>query len=315
MTFSLEVKEEVSVLELSYAEKRAQLSALLKINGALVIRNNNLVLNVRSEISKTAQFIYKAVKEIYGIDVRLLVAKRTTLKKNNCYIVEINRMVKEILVDLEIVDKNNVVVAPTRALLLDTECMKSYLRGCFLASGSINPPTTKYYHLEINLHDNDCADFVVKLLKKFSLSGKILLRRNNFVVYLKKAEEISDFLRLINAHSALLKFEEERITRDFYNSNNRLSICEISNEIKVLEAGKKQSEAVQFLIDHNLLDMLNEKDRYIAMLRLQNPEVSMTELASIYSVNSNTIISKSGINHSIRRIMDLVAKLKKQHNL
>ncbi len=314
MTFSLEVKEEVSILELSYAEKRAQLSALLKINGALVIRNNNLVLNVRSEISKTAQFIYKAIKDIYDIDVRLLVAKRTTLKKNNCYIVEINQKVRYILEDLEIVDKNNQVIFPSRMLLLDNECVKSYLRGCFLASGSVNPPTTKYYHLELNLHDKETAEYVIKLLKKFSLSGKILLRRNNFVVYLKKAEEISDFLRLINAHSSLLKFEEERITRDFYNSNNRLSICEISNEIKILEAGKKQSEAIQYLIDNNYMDMLNEKDRYIAMLRLQNPEVSMTELANIYSLNSYTEISKSGINHSIRRIMDLVSKLKKQHN-
>ncbi len=309
MTFSLEVKEEISVLNLSDTEKIAQLSAIVKNNGYFVIRNNQLILTIKSEITKTAQFIYKAFKDLYNIDVRFMIAKKTTLKKNNIYIVEVDHQVREILRDLEVNDSNNQSTLPSEALLMDSDCIKAYMRGCFLACGSINRPSTRYYHLELNLHDEEYAVFLQKLGRKVGIHFKFMERRNNFVIYLKKSEEISDFLRLIEAHQALLKFEDERITRDFYNSNNRLSICEISNEVKIIEAGRKQSEAIQKLKDRKMLDLLQEKDKYIAELRLSNPEASMSDLAELYSA-SREFISKSGINHAMRRILELSNSLK-----
>lgn len=309
MTFSLEVKEEISVLNLSDTEKLAQLSAIIKNNGYFVIRNGQLILTIKSEISKTAQFIYKTFKDLYSLDVRFMIAKRTTLKKNNIYIVEVEHQVREILRDLEVNDANNQASLPTGAVLLDSDCIKAYIRGCFLACGSINRPTTRYYHLELNLHDEEYAQFVLKLCKKAGLHFKIMERRNNYVIYLKKAEEIGDFLRFIEAHNALLKFEDERITRDFYNSNNRLSICEISNEVKIIEAGKKQCEAIIKIKNRNMLDMLSQKDKYIAEMRLENPEMSMLDLADLYSSQKEPI-SKSGINHAMRRIMDYAKSIR-----
>ena len=309
MTFSLEVKEEISVLNLSSNEKLAQLSAIIKNNGYFVIRNGQLVLTIKSEISKTAQFIYKAFKDLYNLDVRFMIAKKTTLKKNNIYIIEVEHQVREILRDLEVNDNNDMSTLPTGATLMDNDCIKAYIRGCFLACGSINRPTTKYYHLELNLHDEDYADFLQKTAKKAGVHFKEALRRNNYVLYLKKSEEIADFLRFIGAHNALLKFEDERITRDFYNSNNRLSICEISNEVKVIEAGRRQCEAIEKIKSKNMLGMLTDKDRYIAELRLENPEMSMLDLAELYSQRKESI-SKSGINHAMIRILDLSKSLK-----
>ena len=309
MTFSQEVKEEISLLNIPLSYQRAMLSSIVKINGSLLIKNNDLVLSIRSEVSKIARMIFTSLQSLYNIEPRIMVAKRTTLKKNNYYIVEVSKKTRDILKDLQIMDNTGMARLPDREILNDNDSIRYYIAGCFLAAGSVNPPTTRYYHLEINLHDEKHAEYVSKLIKRFNLNPKILKRRNNDVIYIKKSEEISDFLRVINAFSSLMKFEDERISRDFYNSNNRISICEISNEIKVIEAGNKQFEVIKKLIDNNKLHLLSSKDQVIAMLRYENPESSLADLAYLYEVKTGQTISKSGINHSLRRVMELKDKV------
>ena len=309
MTFSQEVKEEIALLNIPLSYQRTMLSAIVKINGSLLIKNSDLVLSIRSEVSKIARMIFSVLQNLYNIEPRIMVAKRTTLKKNNYYVVEVNKNVRNILKDLEIMDNDGMSMMPDRELLYDNDSIRNYIAGCFLAAGSINPPTTRYYHLEINLHDSKHAEFVSKLIRKFNLTPKILKRRSNDVIYLKKSEEISDFLRIINAHNSLMKFEDERITRDFYNSNNRISICEISNEVKVIEAGSKQYEVIKKLVDSNKLGLLADKDQVIAMLRYENPESSLNDLAYLFEVKTGKSISKSGINHAMRRIMEYKDKI------
>lgn len=309
MTFSQEVKEEIALLNIPLSYQRAMLSSIVKINGSLLIKNNELVLSIRSEVSKIARMIFSALQNLYNIEPRIMVAKRTTLKKNNYYVVEVNKKTKDILKDLAIMDNSGMSRLPDRELLNDNDSIRYYIAGCFLAAGSINPPTTRYYHLEINLHDEKHAEYVSKLIKRFNLNPKRLKRRNNDVIYIKRSEEISDFLRIMNATNSLMQFEDERISRDFYNSNNRISICEISNEVKVIEAGNKQYEVIKKIIDDNKLHQLSSKDQVVAMLRFENPESSLADLAYLYEVKTGQTISKSGINHSIRRIMEFKDKL------
>lgn len=309
MTFSQEVKEEIALQNIPLSYQRAMLSAIVKINGVLLIKNNDLVLSIRSEVSKIARMIFSYLQNLYNAEPRIMVAKRATLKKNNYYVVEVGKKTRDILKDLQIMDDAGMARLPDRELLSDTDALRSYIAGCFLAAGSVNPPTTKYYHLEINLHDEKHAEYVSKLIKKFELTPKILKRRNNIVIYIKKSEEISDFLRIISAMSCLMKFEDERISRDFYNSNNRISICEISNEVKVIEAGAKQYEVIKKLIDNDKLNLLSSKDQAIAMVRYENPESSLSDLAYLYEAKTGQSISKSGINHALRRIMELKDKI------
>ena len=120
--------------------------------------------------------------------------------------------------------------------------------GCFLASGSVNNPSSKHYHLEITTHSEKHAEFLVKTIAKFNLIAKVIKRRNIYVVYIKKSEEISDFLRVINAANSVMDFEEERISKDYWNCNNRLNICELSNEVKTLQSANKQLEFIEKII-------------------------------------------------------------------
>ena len=145
----------------------------------------------------------------------------------------------------------------------------------------------------------------VKLILKFELNAKIIKRRNVFVVYLKKSEEISDFLRIINANTCVMDFEEERINKDYWNSNNRLNICELSNEVKTIQSANKQLEFIEKIYNNSKEYMLDVKDKQIVEIRRENPEANLQEIADIYNEKYGTNISKSGINHRLRKIKEI----------
>ena len=190
------------------------------------------------------------------------------------------------------------------------EDKRAYLAGCFLASGSINDPSSKNYHLEVSTNSSKHAEFIQKMILKFNLNPKIIQRRNKFVIYLKKSEEISDFLRIINSQLGVMEFEEERINKDYWNSNNRLNICEISNEVKTLNSAKEQVEAINKIYKLKKEYLLDLKDKQIAQIRLDNPEANLQEIADIYTEKFQKPLSKSGVNHRIRKIKQIASEIK-----
>ena len=305
MSFSTDIKNEISRYQYTNSEKSALLSALIKINGTLSMGNKNIVIDVRTENAKTAKLIFLLIQELYQIDCRLLVSKKNKLNKNNVYIAQIRNKSLEILEDLEIYKEGNLDCNPTNITLKKENAKRAYIAGCFLASGSINDPSSKNYHLEFSTNSQKHAEFVQKLIFKFGLNAKIIKRRNRHVVYLKKSEEISDFLRIINSQVGVLEFEEERINKDYWNSNNRLNICEISNEVKTLNSAKEQIDAINKIYESNKEYMLDDKDKQIAQIRLDNPEINLQEMADIYVEKYGKQISKSGINHRIRKIKQI----------
>ena len=122
--------------------------------------------------------------------------------------------------------------------------------------------------------------------------AKLIKRRNIYVVYLKKSEEISDFLRIINANESVMDFEEERINKDYWNSNNRLNICELSNEVKTIQTANKQLEMIEKIYRNSKEYMLDSKDKQIVEIRRNNPEANLQEIADIYNEKYGTSISK-----------------------
>ncbi|MDN6631182.1 MAG: DNA-binding protein WhiA, partial [Staphylococcus equorum] len=214
---------------------------------------------------------------------------------------------REILDELGILKSGVFTHEIDEALIHDDEMRRSYLRGAFLAGGSVNNPETSSYHLEIFSLYEDHSEGITQLMNKYDLNAKHLERKKGSIAYLKEAEKISDFLSLIGGYQALLKFEDVRIVRDMRNSVNRLVNCETANLNKTVSASMKHVESIR-LIDQEIgLDNLPERLREIARLRVEHQEVSLKELGEMMTSGN---ISKSGVNHRLRKLNEMADKLR-----
>lgn len=305
MSFTQEVKQEVSTVELEACCKKAQTAALVQLCSSLIIRDQIFQLHIKTENAATAKRIFQLLKERYGLDISLQVVKKTNLKKNNVYTLEVKETVIPILEDLELWDKKGFKDHPSKQLTHKECCARSYLAGAFLASGSLNSPQKSNYHLELSTQNEAHARFIQSLMDRFDLNAKKTTRRNQDVVYIKSSEKISDFLRMIQANNAVLDFEEVRIQRDFHNSFTRLDNCEVANEMKTLAASSKQVMAIEQLIEKGLMESLDETSQAMAQLRLDNPEASLNELCEAYAQKTGIIISKSGMKHRLAKLVAL----------
>nr|WP_275590262.1 DNA-binding protein WhiA [Mammaliicoccus sp. P-M59] len=301
------MKNELTRIEVDDCCAKAELSALIRMNGNLSISNQQFVINVQTENAAIARRIFSLIKKCFGVEVELLVRKKMKLKKNNIYISRIKVKAKEILDELGILQDGMFKHEIDKDILQKDCCKRSYLRGAFLAGGSVNNPETSSYHLEIfSLYEEHSADLTA-LMNQFDLNAKLLERKKGFISYLKEAEKISDFLSLIGGYQALLKFEDVRIIRDMRNSVNRLVNCETANLNKTVSAAMKQVESIQ-LIDKEIgIDNLPDRLREVARLRIDNQDVSIKELGEMVSTGK---ISKSGINHRLRKLNEMAEKIR-----
>lgn len=309
MSFASETKKELTQVEAGDTGLKAELSALIRMNGSLSFANRQLSLDIQTENAAIARRIYTVMKRFYSYRVELLVRKKMRLKKNNVYICRVREGAKEILEDLEIVSGNFLFNHTIAEDLVDTTSSKrSYLRGAFLAGGSVNNPETSAYHLEVYSLYKEHGEALADLMNKFDLNAKTIERKKGFVTYLKEAEKISDFLSLVGAHQAMMKFEDVRIVRDMRNSVNRLVNCETANLNKTIGAAVRQVENIRY-IDHSIgIDQLPEKLREIARLRVEYQEVTLKELGEMVSAGT---VSKSGVNHRLRKIDDIAESLRR----
>ncbi|MBU7595073.1 MULTISPECIES: DNA-binding protein WhiA [Bacillaceae] len=308
MSFASETKKELTNLELKPCCLKAELSALIRMNGSLSFSNRMLILDIQTENAAIARRIYTLLKKQYEITVELLVRKKMRLKKNNVYIVRLVQRAKEILEDLNILDEGFTFYRSISENLVKKKCCKrSYIRGAFLAGGSVNNPETSSYHLEIFSQYKEHNDSLCELMNTFELNSKTLERKKGFITYLKEAEKITEFLNIIGAHQALLRFEDVRIVRDMRNSVNRLVNCETANLNKTIGAALRQVENIRYIDDKIGLDALPDKLREIAKLRVEYQDVTLKELGEM--VSSGTI-SKSGINHRLRKLDEIAEQLR-----
>ncbi len=307
MSYASEVKKELTGLEVHRGNAKAELMALIRMNGSVGLANHQLVLNVSTESPAIARRIYTLIKDFYQIESDILVRRKMKLKKNNTYVVRLRYHARELLSDLGIIDGLSIREDVPLDLLKNDLMIRSYLRGAFLAGGSVNNPETSRYHLEIYSLYEEHNETIAKMINRYHLNARTTSRRSGYIVYLKEAEKIANFLQLIGATSAMLKFENIRIVRDMRNSVNRLVNCENANMDKVANASNRQIENIRLIDQRVGLNQLPPKLQMIAKTRLAHQEVSLKELGELVPDGP---ISKSGVNHRLRKINQYADKLR-----
>ena len=310
MSFASEIKQEVSLKVMKRNDARAELSALVQLSSSISLSAIGMTLVFQSENANVARRIYSLVKDSYTSNIEMFVKKKMNLKKNQIYGVRVLDSVNDILKDVGVYSKRGLREVPLAKIVQTDNNARAYLAGAFLATGSVNSPEKSNYHLEISTNTVEHAEFIAELLSRFNINAKIIERRNNQIVYVKSAEKIADFLRLIEADQGLLDYEDIRIARDFNNQVTRLNNMEVANEMKAMAASKKQLEDIEILKKANRFDSLDEKLKAIALLREENPESSLNELAYEYEKRTGIVVSKSGMKHRFNRIHELALKAK-----
>ena len=314
-SFTSQVKEElVSNTYPSDDRLRALLSAYIRINGSIVFRHKKTLLQLNTENAKIGRFIYETINEIYKANAQLIVKERKSFTNNKSYMIEIDDASETIMDDLDISFLEGKI---SKNIVKNDDTISGYLAGAFLAAGSVNSPITSNYHLEIALNTENHAKWLAKLFAKYKNSNiepKITHRRDEYVIYFKKSDQISNFLIMIGAVSSCLEFEDVRANRDLMNSANRLTNMDTANMKRTIETGTRQVEEIK-LIDQLLgIDNLgNLKERELCKLRLANEAASLQELADLMSDKFKKTITKSNINHLFRSIHAFYERLNRDN--
>ena len=308
MTFSYRIKEEISKLECSKIEYISELSGILCTSSDLKLYS----IKVQTENINAANRIFDIVHDNYSVTSNIAVKKNYNFKKNEMYVIEVKKDVPEILKDLGLIGDNSFKISnyPTSEIVDDEELKAAFIRGCFLIGGSVNDPKTSRYHLEFIINNEEFANFLKDILNSYELNAKTLRRAKGYMVYIKESEKISDLLRIIKAYNAVLYYEDIRVLREKQNMNNRINNCEQANIEKSMNSSNKQIEDINFIKVEDAYDLLDEKVRKVADYRLKYPESSLIELSNIISVETGEKITKSCVNHRLRKIRELAEKLR-----
>ena len=198
---------------------------------------------------------------------------------------------------LESQDCKRVVEAIQGLYLEKTCCKRAFIRGAFMASGSMSDPN-KAYHFEIVCRTPEQAARLQELMKEFETEPKIIERKNHYVVYLKDGSQIVDMLNVMEAYVSLMNLENVRILKEMRNSVNRKVNCETANIGKTVTAAVKQIADIELIRDTEGLDSLPMPLREMALVRLEYPEAPLKDLGQFM----NPPVGKSGINHRLRKL-------------
>lgn len=292
-SFTMMIKEEICQKSFENCCQKSLLSAFIRLNN----NSNENLIKIYSFHEPTIKLITNLLENQFQKDDFKI--RKINHKKIDTYILEIfnltNKITNELYLQENILDFINKIGKK--------HCIRAYIAGIFLVSGSINSPKTSNYHLELQFRELQFAQAIQKLLlKNFNLHFKIIKRRNKFVLYLKKSNDISDFLKLLDCSQAVFTFEDKRITRELLNTINRFNNIDISNQQKTLNASLKQIDMINKIKDFNGFSQLSDKCQILANLRLANQDASLSELGEEYYQKTGEMITKSGVNHLMREL-------------
>ena len=312
MSFSGNVKEELSHHLGSARHCRiAETAAIISICGGVMIDSRGRYsLKIHTENLSVARKCFTLLTKTFNI--RTDIAIRTNRMKGSVsyyIVVKEHDAALRILQATKLIDQYGEVeeeLSVVRNIVIqETCCKRAFIRGAFLASGSMSDPE-KSYHFEIVCATREKAEQIQKIMKYFELDGKIVLRKKSFVVYLKEGSQIADVLNVMEAHVALMEFENVRILKDMRNTVNRKVNCETANINKTVSAAVKQIDDIRYIQETKGLDKLPEGLKDMALTRLTYPEASLKELGALLQ----NPVGKSGVNHRLRKLSEMAEEIR-----
>ncbi len=301
MTFTTQIKEEITKEENNNIEDLTSLCTYLKFNATLE-EDKMTVMVVNASV---ARWIFKLLKTNYNVLIKLTTRTMKRFKARNLYILEVKEKLDLIYKDIDNIFKE--------INTSSDEEKKAFLKGMFLACGSINDQKKNQYHLEFLVKEEEDAKLIDDLLNSLKIKSKVLKKNLEYMVYVKSSENISDFIKYLGAFNALFYFEDIRIYKDHKNMVNRLNNCEQANVERTLKSSKTVLDNIKYLEDNDLLMLLDDRSKEIIEYKKKYPDTSLGELADIITMETNKSITKSGINHHFRKINALVKKEKENH--
>lgn len=301
MSFSLNVKNELTGSMPNARHCRiAELAALASLGGELAGEGQ---LVISAEYNHTTARFETLYKKLFGEDISMPSECEVRGRKQT-WTLKLNKAETARVYELLKLSPGAPPVAGLKIASMPC-CKRAYLRGAFIACGSISNPE-KDYHLEFVADDDKRAQLITEAMSFFDIEAKIIHRKQHSVVYLKDGESIVDILNIMEAHVCLMELENIRILKDMRNTVNRRANCEVANIDKTVRAAGRQVEDIIYLRDTIGLDSLNEDLRATAVLRLENPESSLSELGAMHAKP----VGRSGVNHRLQKLSDMAARLR-----
>ncbi len=313
ISFTQQVKEEIVSNEYKSIDRlKALLSAYVRINGRLGLHQRESAILLYTENAKIAKFLYTSFSKTFDVPAHIDYEQKPNLKKKTLYEIVIEEKADEILSNLSIDFFETKI---THKTIKNDDMISGYLAGAFLASGSVNSPLTSNYHLEFTLNDENYAKWFLHLFSRYrntNIQPRVIKRRDKFVVYFKKSDQIAEFLVMIGAVNSCMEFENIRIDRDFTNTANRLANFDTANMKKTVAAAQKQVQQIE-MIDQimGISNIANSKMRTLCELRLEYESASLNELAELMSERLEVEITRSNVAHIFNSIENLYFKVTK----
>lgn len=314
MSFSGNVKEELSEHWSSARHCQiAELAAILGLCGSIIINSRNeYQVKVHTENKAVARKVFTLIKKTFNIESDISI-RRNIQKQSVSYsvVVKQHQDALRVLQAVKLIDEHldgfEEIRIVNPIVVQQTCCKRAFIRGAFLAAGSMSDPK-KAYHFEIVCAAESMAEQIRELMSSFSMDAKIVQRKKSYVVYLKEGSQIVDILNIMEAHVSLMELENVRILKEMRNTVNRKVNCETANLNKTVSAAVKQLEDITYLRDTIGLEKLSEGLEEVALARLSHPDASLKELGALLSPP----VGKSGVNHRLRKLGDLAEKVRKE---
>ena len=308
MSYTSKIKEEI--IRQNDNSQFQNYSLISFIKYASRYQNDELTFTL--ENPSIARNIYNLIFKEFNIRPRIIIRIQKRSKTKQIYILSIKNSIDIILKKCNMRIKDNSLVNDLIDLKTSEE-KKAYLKGTFLACGSVSDPKTSGYHMELVFNSKKTSDFISNIFHDFGVNSKVIKRTSKYMVYIKVSEQISDALKLFEANNALFYFEDIRTEKDHINMVNRLNNCEQANQDKTIKTGMQQIKDIEYLKEHDLLSLLDEKTVLIMNYREKYPELSYQELSEVISMESGSKISKSGINHHFIKMRELIERHKNKN--
>ena len=316
MSFSSKVKEELSK---DCNNPRhcciAETAAIISMCGKVIFDEKDRVrIEIHTENVTVARKYFTLLKKTYNINPDISIRHSSSLNKSRSYILSVNddETARKILMTCRLMKPFGVIeedFSISDSLIIQRECCKrAFIRGAFLASGSVSDPV-KTYHFEIVCLSEAKAKQLQMIMETFNINARVIKRRKYFVVYVKDSSQVVDLLNIMGAYNALMDMENVRIVKDMRNNVNRKVNCETANINKTVSAAVKQIEDIRFIQMSSAFDELPESLQEMAELRVRYPEATLAELGQLL----DTPVGKSGVNHRLKKISLFADELRERH--